>query len=92
MTHGIIDQGKRSYGYYCVQCHGRRLDGKATVGQSFYPLPTDLLDPKVQAQTKEIFYKISLGTKTTPLYHRRSGRPLGHHPIFTVSWSKKNLI
>lgn len=67
MTPVVIDQGKKSYGYYCVQCHGPRLDGKATVGQSFYPLPTYLLDPKVQAQTDgELFYKISLGNKRQP--------------------------
>jgi len=67
MTRAIIDQGRQSYLYYCVQCHGPGLDGKATVGQSFYPLPTYLLDPKVQAQTDgELFYKISLGNKRQP--------------------------
>jgi mono/diheme cytochrome c family protein len=67
MTPAVIDQGRKSYDYYCVQCHGPRLDGKATVGQSFYPLPTDLLGPKVQAQTDgELFNKISLGYKRQP--------------------------
>lgn len=66
-TQAIIDRGKRSYLYYCVPCHGPRLDGKATVGQSFYPLPTYLLDPKVLAQSDgELFYKISLGNKRQP--------------------------
>lgn len=67
LTPAVMDQGRRSYGYYCVQCHGPRLEGKATVGQSFSPLPTYLLDPKVQAQTDgELFYKISLGFKREP--------------------------
>ena len=67
LTRAILDQGRRSYLYYCVQCHGPRLDGKATVGQSFYPLPAYLLDPKVQAQTDgELFHKISLGFKRQP--------------------------
>jgi hypothetical protein len=67
MTPKIISQGRQSYLYYCVQCHGPKLDGKATVGQSFYPLPTYLLDPKVQAQGDgELFYKISLGNKRQP--------------------------
>ena len=66
-TPAVIDQGKRSYLYYCIQCHGPGLDGKATVGQSFYPLPTYLLDTRVQAQTDgELFYKISLGFKRQP--------------------------
>ena len=67
ITRGVLDQGRKSYGYYCVQCHGPRLDGKATVGQSFYPLPADLLDPRVQDQKDgELFLKISLGYKRQP--------------------------
>jgi mono/diheme cytochrome c family protein len=67
MTASIIDRGRKSYGYYCVQCHGTGLDGKATVGQSFYPLPSDLLAPRVQDQKDgELFYKISLGNKRQP--------------------------
>jgi mono/diheme cytochrome c family protein len=67
LTRAAIDQGRKGYGYYCVQCHGARLDGKATVGQSFYPLPADLLDPRVQAQKDgELFFKISLGYKRQP--------------------------
>ena len=67
MTRTVIDRGRKSYDYYCVQCHGPRLNGMATVGQSFYPLPTDLLDPRVQAQKDgELFFKISLGYKRQP--------------------------
>ncbi len=67
MTPAIVGQGKRSYLYFCVHCHGPGFDGKATVGQSFYPLPTYLLDPKVQTQSDgELFYKISLGQKRQP--------------------------
>ncbi len=66
-TQAVLDQGRTSYLYYCVQCHGPRLDGKATVGQSFHPLPANLLDPRVLAQTDgELFYKISLGFKRQP--------------------------
>jgi mono/diheme cytochrome c family protein len=66
-TEAVIDRGKRSYRFYCSHCHGPRYDGQATVGQSFYPLPTDLLDPRVQRQSDgELFYKISLGHKRHP--------------------------
>jgi mono/diheme cytochrome c family protein len=66
-TRALIDQGRRAYLTYCLPCHGPGLDGKATVGQSFYPLPTNLLDPPVQAQSDgELFYKISLGYKRQP--------------------------
>jgi hypothetical protein len=67
MTGSVIDRGRKSYGYYCVQCHGPRLDGRATVGQSFFPLPADLLAPRVQDQKDgELFLKISLGYKRQP--------------------------
>ena len=67
MTRAVIERGRKSYGYYCVQCHGPGLNGMATVGQSFYPLPADLLDPRVQAQKDgELFLKLSLGYKRQP--------------------------
>ncbi len=67
LTQAVIDRGRRSYLAYCLPCHGPRLDGRATVGQSFYPLPTYLLDPKVQGQKDgELFSKISLGYKRQP--------------------------
>jgi hypothetical protein len=67
VTQAVLDQGRKAYLYYCVQCHGPRLDGRATVGQSFFPLPDNLLDPKVQSQSDgELFYKISLGNKRQP--------------------------
>jgi hypothetical protein len=70
MSREVLDRGRKSYLYYCVHCHGPRLDGKATVGQSFYPLPTFLLDPRVQSQSDgELFYKISLGAKRQPPLH-----------------------
>jgi hypothetical protein len=67
LSRKVLDQGRGSYLTYCLQCHGPGFDGKATVGQSFYPLPTFLLDPKVQSQSDgELFYKISLGSKRQP--------------------------
>ncbi|MBI5583147.1 MAG: c-type cytochrome [Deltaproteobacteria bacterium] len=67
LTRAVLDQGRQAYSHYCWPCHGPELDGKATVGQSFYPLPTDLLGPTVQNQSDgELFYKISLGYKRQP--------------------------
>jgi hypothetical protein len=63
----VIERGRISYGFYCIHCHGSGFDGRATVGQSFYPLPTYLLGPKVQDQSDgELFHKISLGYKREP--------------------------
>jgi mono/diheme cytochrome c family protein len=70
MTKAVIDRGRKGYGFYCVQCHGPRLDGMATVGQSFYPLPANLLDPLVLSQEDgPLFFTISLGyQRHPPLY------------------------
>jgi mono/diheme cytochrome c family protein len=66
-TPGSIKQGKESYGYYCVQCHGPKGDGEGTVGQSFSPLPADLRSDGVQVQSDgELYAKIRLGYKRHP--------------------------
>ena len=57
-----VEQGKALYLTYCAQCHGRNHDGNGTVGQSFYPLPTDLRSLKVQGLPEgELFQAISYG-------------------------------
>jgi len=62
-----IIQGKQTYQYFCIQCHGPQADGKGTVGQSFAPLPSNLSGGVVQEQSDgELFQKISLGYKRHP--------------------------
>lgn len=66
-NHAAIERGKKGYGYFCMMCHGPGLDGKGTVGQSFYPLPTNLKRTRVQKQSDvALFYKISFGYKRHP--------------------------
>ncbi|SPF50902.1 conserved exported hypothetical protein [Syntrophobacter sp. SbD1] len=63
----IITWGYERYRFYCVQCHGPRLDGMGTVGQSFAPLPADLKSSVVQDQSDgEIFYQIRFGFNRHP--------------------------
>lgn len=58
-----IARGKAVYLTYCAQCHGYNHDGNGTVGQSFYPLPTDLRGAKVQFQKDGyLFHDISFGS------------------------------
>lgn len=58
----VIARGKTGYFTYCAQCHGKYYDGNGTVGQSFYPLPTDLRSGKVQSKTAgALFHEISYG-------------------------------
>jgi mono/diheme cytochrome c family protein len=62
-----VRRGKEEYGYYCVMCHGPRGDGNGTVGQSVYPLPTDLKNLQAQKQTDgKLFYTITFGLKRHP--------------------------
>ena len=60
LTQAVIDRGRRNYITYCWPCHGPGLDGKATVGQSFYPLPTDLLVLKYKSKVTESFFTRSV--------------------------------
>lgn len=63
----ILATGKKEYTSFCAHCHGPNLDGLGTVGQSFFPLPTDLTGEKAAGLTdKELFTVISYGSKKTP--------------------------
>ena len=63
----ILAVGKKEYAAFCSPCHGPNLDGLGTVGQSFFPLPTDLTGEKTAGLTdKELFAAISYGSKKTP--------------------------
>jgi mono/diheme cytochrome c family protein len=66
-TPEMVALGAERYSFYCIQCHGPRLDGYGTVGQSFSPLPANLKSPPIQALTDgEIFYKIRFGYNRHP--------------------------
>ncbi len=58
----VIESGKSLYFIYCVQCHGKYLDGNGTVGQSFYPMPTDLRSKHILELPEGVLFKsISYG-------------------------------
>lgn len=66
-TPETVALGAERYSFYCIQCHGPRLDGNGTVGQSFSPLPANLKAPPVQEQTDgDLFYKIRFGFSRHP--------------------------
>ncbi len=66
----MVARGSERYRFYCIQCHGPKLDGNGTVGQSFAPLPANLTSPQVQDKSDgEIFYEIRFGfNRHPPLY------------------------
>lgn len=67
LAQASIEQGRLDYSYYCVHCHGPTADGQGMVGQSFSPLPANLTQASVQAQSDgELFVKTSLGYKRCP--------------------------
>ncbi len=62
-----VEQGRLAYGYFCIHCHGPGLDGNGTVGQSFAPLPANLLSSGVLSQKDgELYAKMRLGFKRHP--------------------------
>lgn len=64
----MTEQGRLAYNYFCVQCHGVKLDGKGTVGQSFSPLPANLLSPATLSLPDGVIYsRIRLGYKRHPV-------------------------
>jgi hypothetical protein len=66
-TPETVERGRLAYSYFCVHCHGVKLDGNGTVGQSFSPLPTNLRSSLVLTQEDGILYeKIRLGFRRHP--------------------------
>ncbi len=62
-----LQRGREAFRNFCSMCHGLKGDGRGTVGQSFYPLPTDLRSEAVQALSDgELFKIISLGSRRSP--------------------------
>jgi len=63
----MVAKGEKEYQAFCSHCHGPRMDGLGTVGQSFSPLPTDLTGEKTVAMSDgELFASISYGGKKAP--------------------------
>jgi len=66
-TQAMLAKGEKDYQAFCSHCHGPNMDGLGTVGQSFFPLPTDLAGEKTVAMSdRELFASISYGGKKTP--------------------------
>ncbi len=62
-----LKQGERAYRSYCIHCHGKKMDGHGTVGQSFAPLPRDFADlSDEEMEAKRLFHIISYGFKRIP--------------------------
>jgi mono/diheme cytochrome c family protein len=51
VTSANLARGEVYYGYYCLQCHGEKGDGRGPVGESFFPVPADLRGKQVQAMS-----------------------------------------
>lgn len=74
-----VKQGRSLYRTYCMQCHGEYYDGNGTVGQSFAPLPGDLMSPRIQSLPDGvIFQEISYG------------KPGGRQPALATTISVDN--
>jgi mono/diheme cytochrome c family protein len=66
-TQVLLVKGEKDYRAFCFHCHGPNLDGLGTVGQSFFPLPTNLTNEKTAGMSDaELFAFISYGGKKAP--------------------------
>jgi mono/diheme cytochrome c family protein len=80
VTQEVVRQGKEGYNRYCIMCHGPKAQGNGTVGQSFYPLPTNLRGPYVQEQKDgRLFLTVTFGFKRHP--------PLGYTVAEEDRWA-----
>jgi len=82
------ESARREDGLWTLLHHVPRSqgDGHGTVGQSFYPLPTDLKTSYVQNQADgTLFYTSpSGGPSARPGVHDQREGSLGHHPLRAV--------
>ena len=63
----MVTLGEKEYQVFCSHCHGEKMDGFGTVGQSFNPLPTDLLSEQVAGKSDgDLFLHISYGGERSP--------------------------
>lgn len=63
----LLAKGEKEYRAFCFHCHGPNLDGLGTVGQSFFPLPTNLTNERTAAMSDaELFTFISYGGNKAP--------------------------
>lgn len=63
----LVATGEKDYNAFCSHCHGPNLDGLGTVGQSFFPLPTNLTNEKTAGMSDaELFAFISYGGNKAP--------------------------
>jgi mono/diheme cytochrome c family protein len=90
-TRQTVEQGAVQYEHFCIFCHGPGYDGRGTVGQSFYPLPTDLGSPSVQIQADGVlFKKIALGFRRhPPMAHTVSAENLWAVVVFLRNLEEK---
>lgn len=73
LSESNLNAARQIYMDECAQCHGDRGKGDGPEARSHYPLPADLADPKLLANTPdgEIFYQISEGRRPMPSFKRR---------------------
>lgn len=72
-TESNLNAARQIYEDECAQCHGDRGKGDGPQARSHYPLPADLTDPKLLANSPdgEIFYQITVGRRPMPSFKRR---------------------
>ena len=90
-----VELGALAYSYYCIHCHGPKADGNGTVGQSFAPLPTNLLFPtRAGAERWRALRKNRTGVQKAPaaLYYCLRRRRVGRCHLHPVTEEEKLMM
>src|SRR5918992_700140 len=66
-----VDQGKKLFREYCVDCHGAKGDGKGAMAGSLKRKPANLTSSQTGALTDgEIFWRVSKGDDIMPSFEK----------------------
>ena len=66
-----VDQGKKLFREYCVDCHGAKGDGKGAMAATLKRPPADLSSAQTRSLADgEIFWRISKGDDIMPSFEK----------------------
>jgi mono/diheme cytochrome c family protein len=66
-----VDQGKKLFREYCIDCHGAKGDGKGGMAASLKRRPADLSSAQTRSLTDgELFWRISKGDDVMPSFEK----------------------
>jgi len=70
-SNATVEQGRKNFRQYCVDCHGAKGDGKGAMAGSLKRKPADLTTRNFRGLSDgEIFWRISKGDDVMPSFEK----------------------